>query len=43
LTYSIGPECHPTAKLLNCDSSNPPQCAREAVKYDRGCEQLVAK
>lgn len=43
INYTVGPECHPSARLLHCDSANPPNCQTAEVKYDKDCEQISAK
>lgn len=40
LTYFVGPECKPSARLVNCDRSSPPRCERIRLDYQRGCEKL---
>lgn len=42
LTFVIGKECHPTAVVTGCDQDSPPSCAKIALTYEKGCEQLVA-
>lgn len=41
--YRVGPECHPRAELFGCDAASPPRCAKIAMTFDKGCEQIVAK
>lgn len=42
ITYFVGAECHPSAKMLHCDQNSPPNCGQITLKYDRACEQIVA-
>jgi hypothetical protein len=42
--YFVGPHCHATARLIDCDGASPPRCQKVAVSFDKACEQLdVAK
>lgn len=41
ITYLVGPECHPKARLVDCDRNSPPSCKRITLNYDKACEQMV--
>jgi len=43
LTFMVGVECHPSAKMVGCDQAEPPSCKRIALTCDKACEQLVAQ
>jgi hypothetical protein len=43
LTFYVGTECHPTARVTGCDQNTPPKCKEIDLKYDKACEQLVVK
>jgi hypothetical protein len=43
LTFVVGPECHPSAVEEGCNSAAVPRCSQIALRYDKGCEKLLAK
>lgn len=43
INYTVGPECHPSAKLIHCNSDSPPRCQFNSIKFDHGCEKVVVK
>ena len=43
LTFVVGTECHPSARMVGCDHAEPPSCKRIALSYDKACERLQAK
>ena len=45
MTYTLesSESCPIHATLSGCDSSNPPKCARDTIRYRSGCEKIQAK
>lgn len=43
VNYLVGPECHVSAELRQCDHAEPPNCKTAAVKFIKGCERLEVK
>ena len=45
ITYTLDSTdtCPIHATLTGCDSSNPPKCQRDTIRYKAGCEKISAK